>query len=119
MVLDTLLPERNVTNLGGLIGADVRVVRINELADTLNANGLNATFNRRLDLDTLRNATAGKNPAIVAIETPNGGHAVVVDGFTNKLGRDVVSIRDPHGQAYFQTVEEFKKVFLKQGVTLE
>ena len=119
MVLDTLLPDRNVTNLGGLIGSDVRVVRINELADNLNANGLNATFNRRLDLDTLQSATSGKNPAIVAIQTPQGGHAVVVDGFTTKLGRDVVSIRNPWGEAYFQTVDEFKKVYLKQGVTLE
>lgn len=119
MVLDTLMPNRNVTNLGGLIGADVRVVRINELADNLNANGLDATFNRRLDLGTLRSVTSGKNPAIVAIQTPQGGHAVVVDGFTKKLGRDVVSIRNPWGEAYFQTVDEFKKVYLNQGVVIK
>ncbi|ARU57351.1 hypothetical protein OLMES_3311 [Oleiphilus messinensis] len=119
MVLDTLLPGRNVTELAGLTGASNRVVRIDELARTLSANGLDATFNRRLTIDALSRATSGQNPAIVAIRTPQGGHAVVVDGITRRQGQDVVAIRDPHGRAYFQTLDAFKEVFLGQGVTIK
>jgi filamentous hemagglutinin len=119
MVLDTLIPDRKVTQLGGLTGTEKRVVTIDELATTLNANGLNATYKRRLSIEQLKKSTNSSNPAIVAIDTPNGGHAVVVDGFTTKYGKNVVSIRNPHGEAYFQTVDEFKKVYLKQGVILD
>jgi hypothetical protein len=119
MVLDTLIPDRKVTQLGGLTGTEKRVVTIDELATTLNANGLNATYKSRLSIEQLKKSTNSSNPAIVAIDTPNGGHAVVVDGFTTKYGKDVVSIRNPHGEAYFQTVDEFKKVYLKQGVILD
>jgi filamentous hemagglutinin len=119
MILDTLKANRNSTELGGLIGSSNRVVRMNELSSTLNANGLNSSFVRNVSVDDLAGATSVQNPAIVAIKTPQGGHAVVVDGITTRLGQRVVAIRDPHGTAYFQTVEEFDKVFMNQAVIVK
>ncbi len=113
MVLDTVAATRNTTVLGGLTGTATRVVKLTELATTLNANGVKAAYTRGINIDKLAAATAGKNPAIVAIRTAGGiGHAVVVDGITIRNGHKVVAIRDPHGAAYFQTVSEFEKIWI-------
>jgi hypothetical protein len=39
----------------------------------------------------------------------------VVDGFTERLGKPVVAIRDPHGHQYFELLESFESRFLKRG----
>ncbi len=75
-----------------------------------------ARFEQTLTIDALRQATANGDPAIVAIRVSGGGHAIIVDGITTRLGREVVAIRNPWGEQYSQTLEEFTKVFLRQGV---
>jgi hypothetical protein len=62
-------------------------------------------------------ATAGGKPAIVRLTA--AGHFVVVDGITNRMGREVVAIRNPQGQKYFQLVTEFEKQWDKSAIVVK
>jgi filamentous hemagglutinin len=121
MILDDLLPNRTNTSLGGYKGVTGKGIPANKAADILKSNGLNAKFKARMSVEDLADATSKGKPAIAVIRVKNGGgHAVVVDGVTTKLGEKVVAIRDPWGgKQYFQKVSEFEKVFLKQGTIIE
>ncbi|GIW82884.1 MAG: hypothetical protein KatS3mg105_4691 [Gemmatales bacterium] len=116
MILDDLFPNRSLTDIVGYPGVTAKGIAIDGLVPILTRNGLRAQFRSSLTIDALRTATSKGNPAIVAIRTPGGGHAVIVDGITTRLGKEVVAIRDPRGIQYFQTLDEFKKVFLRQGI---
>ncbi len=73
-------------------------------------------------LEQLGTATAKGKPAIVRLNPANvgeGGHAIIVDGVTNRMGKPVVAIRNPHGQKYYQLVSEFEKQWDKSMVVVE
>ena len=120
MVLDTL---GRPVDLGALVQqAQVgkNGVGIDSLAKILQNEGVNARFQRGLSIDALREATAGGNPAIVAVKLDGGGHAVVVDGITTRQGIEVVSIRDPwKGVQYHEQLDVFKQRYYRQGVVIE
>lgn len=68
-------------------------------------------------LEQLAAATAGGNPAILAMSLTRGGHAVVVDGVTMRAGQAVVAILDPAlGWQYFTPVEQFVRQFSGQAI---
>ena len=119
MILDDLLPNRAKTSLGGYRGVTSKGTTADNLANLLKENGVNAKFKKGMSIEDLAEATSNGKPAIAAIRVRYGGHAVVVDGITTKFGEKVVAIRNPWGTQYFQKVSEFKKVFLRQGVTIE
>ena len=85
----------------------------------LKNHDVNATFKNRMTIGDLEVATRNGKPAIVAVKQGGAGHAVVIDGVTNRHGVAVVAIRDPWGKQYFETVESFQKRFLNQGVTIK
>ena len=119
MILDDLLPNRAKTSLGGYRGVTSKGTTADNLGNLLKENCVNAKFKKGMSIEDLAEATSNGKPAIAAIRVRNGGHAVVVDGITTKFGEKVVAIRNPWGTQYFQKVSEFKKVFLRQGVTIE
>jgi filamentous hemagglutinin len=86
---------------------------------SLNANGIGAVYREGMTVRGLRELVGVNKPAIVRIMKPEGGHAVVVDSFTRRMGRDVVSIRNPHGVEYYQPLEDFMKVFTGHSVILK
>lgn len=119
MVLDTIVPQRVSTVVGRLFGTATRITYIDEAVSALNGNGIPAVFRSGMTLADLSQYTSRGAPAIVAIRTPAGNHAVVIDGITERAGLRVVAIRDPHGRAYFMEESEFLgKWVLNQGVVI-
>jgi filamentous hemagglutinin len=120
MVLDQVAAGRSLTNLGkyrGVLTADG--VGLDQAASILNANGIGAVYREGITVRGLREMVGLNKPAIVRIMTPDGGHAVIVDSFTKRMGKQVVSIRNPHGVEYYQPLNEFMKVFNGHVVKLQ
>lgn len=117
MVLDTINPGRASTNTINL-ALTARGTTMDRLAALLRRNGVNATWRGRYSIDDVARATAGGNPLLAAVRVPGGGHAVVVDGVTTRMGQRVVAVRDPRGRQYFELVSEFSKRFRGEVVTL-
>jgi filamentous hemagglutinin len=119
MVLDTTNAGRASTNIINL-ALSARGTTMDRLAALLRRNGVNATWRAGYSVDDVARATAGGNPLIAAVRVPGGGgHAVVVDGVTTRMGQRVVAIRDPAGgRQYFELTSEFARRFLGQVVTL-
>lgn len=119
MILDTLNGSRSGTSLVRL-NLNASGTKIDRLAALLRRNGISAQWKHGLGIDDLAAATSGRNPLIAHVRTGNGGHFVVVDGVTTRMGRRVVAIRDPAGgRAYFETVEAFMRRFSGQVVVLQ
>jgi len=111
MILQQLVPGRVLTGLGKYRGVtSPSGVPLEQAASILNANGIAATF-RNLDVRGLRLKVGVNKPAIVSINTADGRHAIIVDAFTRRWGKEVVSIRNPHGGEYYMDLREFIKVF--------
>ncbi|MGZ2747417.1 two-partner secretion domain-containing protein [Burkholderia stagnalis] len=119
MVLDTLGRPVDLSALVQRAQVGKNGVGIDVLADVLRSEGVDATYRSGLSIDALREATKSGNPAIVAVKLDGGGHAVVVDGITTRLGVEVVAVRDPwKGVQYYQAIDEFKKIYYRQGVLI-
>ena len=82
-----------------------------QVRELLRQNGLDSRFLQRKNINDIRRYTASGKPVIVRIESNNFSHFVVVDGVTNRMGRRVVAIRDPHGVQYFSPIETFSNNF--------
>lgn len=125
MVLDTLGNPVDVEALITKLNITETGVPINDLAGLLKSQGIDATYRSRLSIEELGRITSGGNPAVVAVITPNGGHAIVVDGITRRNGVDVVAIRDPWGNngvhrgKYFERLDSFKSRYVGQGVEVK
>lgn len=112
MVLEQLAPGRILTGLGKYRGvASPNGVPLSEAASILNANGISATFRNLTGVRGLRLKVGVNKPAIVSLITAEGRHAVIVDGFTRRWGKEVVSIRNPHGTEYYMDLKDFMKAF--------
>ena len=94
---------------------------LSRLATILSMNGI-ISMPDRGPLQTLVAQKASSPDPFIAVvnvqgspagEFPNGGgaHAVVVDDFTTRYGQEVVAVRNPWGQQYFQLLSEFEKQF--------
>lgn len=112
MVLDTLIPDRQVS-----AAFDYKLVpdvgtKITYVAKALVANGVSVKHLKR-NLDYVKNATKGPNPVIAHVKLPDGGgHFLVVDGVTKRHGKEYVAIRDSAGgRMYFESVESCSKRF--------
>lgn len=71
------------------------------------------TYETDMTLNQLEDATAGGKSAIVSMNLPQGGlHAIVVDGVEDGM----VLIRDPAGEAYKVTIEDFLKLWNGKAV---
>jgi Peptidase_C39 like family len=91
----------------------------NKLADTLKAQGVEgARWSPEVSFKELQNSIKSGDPAIALIKnSQGGGHFVVIDGITKRLGKDVVAIRDPwKGEQYFLPVQEFSEKYTGQAV---
>ena len=119
MVLNTLGKSVNVHSLINEANVGTNGISISKVATLLKNHDVNATFKNRMTIGDLEVATRNGKPAIVAVKQGGTGHAVVIDGVTNRHGVAVVAIRDPWGKQYFETVESFQKRFLNQGVTIK
>ena len=119
MVLNTLGKSVNVHSLINEANVGTNGIPISKVAALLKNHDVNATFKNRMTIGDLEVATRNGKPAIVAVKQGGTGHAVVIDGVTNRYGVAVVAIRDPWGKQYFETVESFQKRFLNQGVTIK
>lgn len=89
------------------------------LSSALQKNGLSsARWAVGASVDDLAAATSRGNAAIAHVDLDvGGGHFVVVDGVTTRLGNSVVAVRDPGtGTQYFVPVKEFSKKFTGQVV---
>ena len=117
MILDTLKPSRISTNLVNLM-TSAKGVTMDRLAALLRQNGVNAVWSAGNTVGDIARLTASGNPVIAAVRAGTGGHAVVVDGVTTRMGQLVVAIRDPGngGTQYFQLASEFAKNFIGQIV---
>lgn len=93
---------------------------IDRLALLLKQNGTNATWRTGYGVDDIARDTARGHPLIAHVRVPGGGgHFIVVDGVTSRMGERVAAIRDPAGgQQYFERVSEFSKRLTGQVVTL-
>jgi hypothetical protein len=119
MVLDMLRGGRSGTSLVKL-NLTASGTKINRLDALLRRNGIPAQWKHSFGIDDVAKATSGRNPLIAHVKSGSGGHFVVVDGVTTRLGQLVVAIRDPAGgRAYFETVEAFMKRFSGQVVELQ
>jgi hypothetical protein len=119
MTLDTTTAARTSTKLFNL-QLSAQGTTIDRLAKLLNVNGVSATWRAGFNIEQLALATSRGRPAIAHVGIPGGGgHFVVVDGVTTRIGQRVVAIRDPAGgRQYFELVSEFLKRFSGQVVTL-
>ncbi len=120
MVLDQVAAGRSLTNLGknrGVLSADG--VGLDQAASILNANGISAVYRKGITVPSLREMVRLNKPAIVRIMTPDGGHAVIVDSFTKRMGKQVVSICNPRGVEYYQPLNELMNVFTGHVVKLQ
>ncbi|MCX7568168.1 cysteine peptidase family C39 domain-containing protein [Sulfitobacter sp. F26169L] len=91
-----------------------------ELRKALAAKGVKATSLGGRNMDSIARLTKSGNPVIAHVTGKNGfSHWVVVDGITTKMGKKVVAVRDPHGQAYFAAYDTFKKAFAGNLVWLK
>ena len=120
MVLDTTNAARTSTNIINL-GLSANGTTIDRLAALLRQNGVNAVWRQGYSIGDVAKATEGGKPLIAAVRVPGGGgHAIVVDGLTTRMGQSVVAIRDPSGggQQYFELASEFAKRFTGHVVTL-
>ena len=119
MILDTLNPARassGVVNLE-LTKAGTKITKLEEM---LRKNGVAAQWERGFDISKIASSTARGNPLVAHVNTPTGGHFLVVDGVTTRMGQQVVAIRDPAGGLqYFETVTAFLKRFSGQVVTIK
>jgi ABC-type bacteriocin/lantibiotic exporter with double-glycine peptidase domain len=91
----------------------------NKLADTLKAQGVEgARWSPQVSFKELQSSIKSGDPAIALIKnSQGGGHFVVIDGITKRLGKDVVAIRDPwKGEQYFLSVQEFTENYTGQAV---
>ena len=119
MVLDTLGNPVDMTALLNQANVGANGMTMNRVATLLQNQGVSATFTTRVDMSDLAAATADGNPAIAAVTQGGGGHAIVVDGITTRMGTPVVAIRDPWGQQYFETVDSFSQRFLRQAIVIK
>lgn len=121
MALDTLGKKVDVGDLISQLKIDPKKgVNMDDLLPLFKQNSINANYSSNLTLDGLRKAVDKGNPAVVRVmqDVYGGkpqGHAIVVDGFTERLGKPVVAIRDPHGNQYFELLDSFESRFLKRG----
>ncbi|MGU7812468.1 cysteine peptidase family C39 domain-containing protein [Burkholderia sp. AW49-1] len=89
------------------------------LSNALQKNGLSsARWAVDASVDDLAAATSRGNAEIAHVDLDvGGGHFVVMDGVTTRLGKSVVEIRDPGtGAQYFVPAKEFSKKFTGQVV---
>jgi hypothetical protein len=121
MALHTMGQRVDISDLISQLNIDPRMgVSMADLVPLFKKNDINATFNKNLSISQLQDSVANGNPAVVRVmqDVYGGkpeGHAIVVDGFTERLGKPVVAIRDPHGNQYFELLESFKSRYLKRG----
>jgi hypothetical protein len=110
MVLDTLIPERASTNIIDL-QLSSHGTHMDRLGALLKANGTKAALKSGATINDIATATAGGKPVIAHVHMPDGGgHFLVVDGVTTRMGERVLAIRDPlKGRQYFELVSEFSK----------
>lgn len=118
MILDTLGHPVDLAALVGRANVGTNGMTADRVAVLLRSEGVDASFKTRMTIQDLADATAGGNPAIVAVRQGGGGHAIVVDGVTTRQGVQVVAIRDPWGEQFFEKVDVFNKRFLKQGIVI-
>jgi filamentous hemagglutinin len=119
MVLETLGKGRSSTKLVNL-NLGPQGTTVDRLAMLLNRNGVNAAWRWGFRIDDIAAATAGGGPLIAHVRVPGGGgHFVVIDGVTTRLGQRVLAIRDPlGGRQYFELATEFAKRMTGQVVVL-
>ena len=119
MALDTLNSGRSSTNIINL-ELTARGTTMDRLSALLNANGTNATLRSGASLGDIGTATAQGNPVIAHVNMPGGGgHFLVVDGVTTRMGQSVVAIRDPLGGGqYFELASRFMQRFSGWIVTV-
>lgn len=91
------------------------------MGQSLRQNGMNAAWKTGYSIDDIARATQTGKPLIAAVRVPGGGgHAVVIDGVTTRMGQLVVAVRDPaSGRQYFELASEFAKRFTGQVVTIQ
>jgi hypothetical protein len=116
MILDTFGKSQPLDEIVSAFKIGPKGVALSEITNFLNSKGISTSFSK-MDLAGLKTATAKGNPAIAYVERfePRTGvvqgHVVVVDGITTRFGQEVIAIRDPWGQQYFQTLTEFAKEY--------
>lgn len=116
MVLDTFGKSQPLDEIVRAFNVGPNGAELPDIAKFLNSKGINTSLSK-MDITGLKGATANGNPAIAFVrrfEPRTGvvqGHVVVVDGITTRYGMEVVAIRDPWGQQYFQTITEFSKEY--------
>lgn len=116
MVLHTLGKNVDITDIIKQANVTANGTTMPMLANVMRKNGANSTLYQKVSITQLAQATSNGNPAIVAMNLNRGGHAIVVDGVTQKIFdgkmQTVVAIRDPAlGRQYFTPVDEFTQKF--------
>ena len=111
MVLNQQGRYVNVNQLIYSMPPSPKGITVYQVRNLLRQNGLDSRFLPRKSIDDIRRYTASGKPVIVRIESNNFSHFVIVDGVTNRMGRGVVAIRDPHGVQYFSPIETFSNSF--------
>ena len=119
MVLDTLGNPIDVSQLVKQLKIGKNGVTIDKLEGLLKSHGVKAQYRSKLTIEALAESTAKGKPAVVAVRQGGGGHAIVVDGITTRQGVDVVAIRDPWGEQFFERLDVFKKRYMRQGVVIK
>ncbi|MDQ2717144.1 MAG: cysteine peptidase family C39 domain-containing protein [Chloroflexota bacterium] len=108
------LPEAYIRDAANIDANDGGLLSDNP--DALQSLGLPTqyTFEQNVSIDELTTATNGGRPAIASISTgvPGGAHAVVIDGVEN----GEVLIRDPLGESYKVSIENFLKLWNGKAV---
>ena len=106
---DIDVPEAYIRGVANIDADEGGVLSSNPAA--LNDFGLPTqyTFEPNATIDQLEAATADGQPAIASISTgvPGASHAVVIDGVEDGM----VLIRDPLGESYKVTIENFLKLW--------
>lgn len=94
---------------------------MDRLLNLLGRNGIKSTLRNGRSIDDIAKFTANGKPAIAHVNLPEGGgHYVVIDGVTARLGQPVVAIRDPlGGRQYFELADDFAKRFSGWTIDLQ
>ncbi len=120
LVLDTIGKQVDPADLISLIPPGADGIALPAIRSLFASRGIKSSYKSNRTVDDLADLTSDGTPVIARIAAPNfGGHAVVVDGVTTKLGVKVVAIRDPQGVQYFSPVTTFEKYFKGQIVVPE